>query len=209
MCRRPKLIAGVAFWAVAAGALLLGPSRAEAAPSPCAASVKAGGVLVEKRAYVYKSGLLSAMAVYSAGGTLESVSQYVYNNDDRLWGEAIDLNGDNQADRHIYYAYDKFGRLSAMAIDDGLDLTFNWIAYYSYSGNKRSARIDDNGDGTFDKTETIAYAYDDKGRLVQEWNQAANRLVVHTYDASGAPLADEVLVNGTSIQVVEYSYSCS
>jgi hypothetical protein len=204
----------IAAFLVAANA---SASIAHAATNPCAAVVDTNNdSQAELRvAYVYAQGYLHAEATYLIGQSQPKEStQYVYDRQGRLWGKAVDTNGDGVAERHVYYVY-RDGKLSAEGVDDGPDGILDQIIEYSYSGNVRLSAVDLQANGTVDRYDRLTSFYDSDGRLSAEsFDQGDDGVAVqktfYTYDASGN-LSDKYVDrdgDGSTDEVTHYKYQC-
>ncbi|MGC4063294.1 MAG: hypothetical protein QM784_01300 [Polyangiaceae bacterium] len=134
--------------------LVLGSvGTAKASEMPCASArdLDNDGRPDQRVAYVYVNGLLSAESVYSSGATRPNqVTRFVYDRLGRLWGKAVDTDGDGDADRNFYFDYRSDGKLNAEGIDDGPDGWLDQITVYTYAGNVRTAHVDLGADGSAD-----------------------------------------------------------
>ena len=191
---------------------------ARAANNPCAAAIDTNndGTADFNVAYVYSGSNLRTELTYPVDQSSPSqIIQYVYDRLGRVWGKAIDTNGDRFPEREIYYAYQSDGKLYAEGIDDGSDGILDQITEYTYSGNDRLSAVDLQADGTLDRVDRLTSFYDAQGRLIREIfdegdDGIAKRNTSYVYGASGNLTGKFVDRdgNGTIDEVTRYAYQC-
>lgn len=208
--------------ALAAGALIgpvmPGSARAQA-PQPCQALWDDGddGSVETIQHFTYEDGRLVIDAHYDAdAGAVISVTELVYDQQGRVWGRAMDVDGDGFRDRNVYLAYDNQDRLSAEAADEGPDGRFDSFIHYSYGVDRRFAAVDFDADWVTDRFDDVVYTRDEHDRLIREdLDQGADgkldSITSYLYDDSDDFLTTKLVdddADGDVDLVIEFLRTC-
>lgn len=191
---------------------------ATAGEKPCAAArdLNNDGKIDQQVAYVYANGLLRTESIHTPGNPQPTqVTQFVYDRLGRLWGKAVDTDGDGAAERHFYFDYRSDGKLFAEGIDEGPDGWLDQITVYSHVDNVRIADVDFGADGTADRKDRLYSMYDYDGYLVRQVldegsNGSWDRVTSFSYDSSGRLIGELVDRGGDGSvdESITYRYQC-
>lgn len=164
--------------------------------------------------YYYKGTILIAEATYSASNSSKplTAAQYAVDSKGRVWGKAVDTNGDGVVDLKVYDAFYSNGKLMAEGYDYGPDGIVDDAYTYYYSGAERFVEIDYGSDGIVDRTDRWADYFDAKGQLIRtEYDQGDNgsleSVSTFVYDATSRTELIDRGNDGTVDETVKTLYS--